>query len=269
MHARRTTLTLLPLVVVGLALTGCSSDSGEPGTAPAASETVEAPASPEPEATPTVAPALTQAEVDALLLTAAEAPAGWTPLAASGNSEDTFAGTMANGVGADPFGSTEDDGSTYDPAACAGIMNDLGEPSDGIGAGTTGVAMFSSPDTNQILVQLVQSAEGAEQGYLAVPASYDAALGQCAAFTSTDTDGVVSQTTLTGLDLPAVGDAVGGARTVTSASTGGMTFSMSTDTASISSGSTLVTVVVIGFGGLDETVVATAVQAVGAKLPAA
>jgi hypothetical protein len=267
-HRHRHSLALVPLLVAGLALAGCSSDSeaeAEPttpvvGTSPTT----------EPEPEPEVVAPLTQAEAEALLLTAADVPAGWTQLPASGNSEDTFAGMMANTFGADPFGQASDEADTdvYAPAECADALSSVGEPAEGTTPTATAFVLFASPDGNQLLVQTVQSADGPSVAEANV-ASFATDAARCPSFTSTDADGAVTQNTLTPLTLPAYGDVSGAIRAEAAMDAGAFSFSMVVDTSIIGSGPTTVNVIVTGFGGVDDAALGTATAAAAAKLPAA
>jgi len=209
MRAARITLTAVALVAT-VTVAGCGvSGAGRPTTSgPSASAAgTSTPSStptpsltPTPSATPTsVASSLTQAQVTAALLTAADLGAGWGP--------DT------SGMFGDSSSSSK--GATYAPASCAAAADAL----DGAGmpSSATGEVSFETLDTSKVVDETIDSVPGSTTADLA---KLLAAIAACPKFTETDTDGTVVSYEMTGTALAGLGDAAAALRIV--ATSGGV-----------------------------------------------
>jgi hypothetical protein len=196
MRAARVTSTAVALFAL-LATAGCGSIGGgqaadQPSTAAAPASTpaeVTPSATPTPSPTPTPTPAvlsLTQAQVSAALLTAADLGTGWGP-----DTSGMFSSNSSNSKGA-----------KYAPASCAdaaAALDAADKPSS-----ATGEATFTTADTSKLLDETIDSVPGSTTEDLT---TFLAMVATCPKFTETDTDGTVVSYEMSGSTVPGLGDA--------------------------------------------------------------
>ncbi|MFD4181918.1 sensor domain-containing protein [Rhodococcus sp. NPDC058514] len=163
----------------------------------------------------------------AALLTAADLPTGFAPLA------DPVADL---GLPPAPEYDAADRSST-DPRACASVLRELADQASGSAA--RAVARFGGSDFTSIDIDAASYPDG---GVAQALARVQETFSGCTEYRGTDADGFAVQYRLGGLDQPAVGDASTSVRLLTSSD--GVT--MTSDVVIIQIGSTLVQLVASG-----------------------
>jgi hypothetical protein len=167
------------VVLAGLAVCAAGCGAQHHDSLPPLGSTVAAP--------PVTAPATTDsAALQALLLTAADLPPGFTQL------DDAGAGN----------GTQPADRSRTDPAACANVLAPVG---DQVPGGSAHAAVhYSDPHFAGIDIDITSYPNGAAaQAFSTV----QALLHQCRSYSGTDADGTAIDYLVGGLDQPRAGDA--------------------------------------------------------------
>lgn len=242
-------------VCVGLLLAGC-------GSAPEKATTVDAPAATstsEPDETASSEPvveavSLSQEQIDAALLTQAEAPAGWTVTTGEGSDDE-----------AEDAGAAEEDLSVYAPAECKDIAGvEVGEADKE--ANAEGAVAFANADY-QFVAENIATWDGSlRAGELD---RFAAELSKCANYTVTDPDGTVTTFTMSALDVPNYGERTFAVRLAAQGDASALNIGMTLDVVIIASGHTSVSLVAGGFKALDPAVVQQFAAAAAAKVDAA
>ncbi|MFC7447066.1 sensor domain-containing protein [Rhodococcus daqingensis] len=208
-------LAALPL----LAACSGSADEVQPTVAPLPAPVTAAAAGSGPITDP--------ARLRAALLTPADLPTGFAPLA------DPVADL---GLPPAPEYDAADRSST-DPQACAAVLREVADQAPGSAA--RAVARFGGPDFTSIDIDAASYPDG---GAAAALARVQEAFDGCAEYRGTDADGFAVQYRLGGLGQPPVGDASTSVRLLTSSD--GVT--MTSDVIIAQVGSTLIQLVASG-----------------------
>ncbi|SEL76311.1 sensor domain-containing protein [Rhodococcus maanshanensis] len=229
-------------------LAGCAgSDGGEsPTSLPPLPAKVTA------SATAGAGPITDPARLKAALLTTADLPTGFAPLA-----------DPVQDLGLPPAPEYDAaDRSSTDPQACAAVLREVADQAPGSAA--RAVARFGGPEFTSIDIDAASYPDG---GAAAALNRVQDTLSGCTEYRGTDADGFEVQYRLGGLDQPAVGDASVAVRLLTSSD--GVT--MTSDVIIAQVGSTLVQLVASGQQPIGQDLLTrlarTAADRVGAAAP--
>jgi hypothetical protein len=227
------------VAMLATAVSGCSEDRPERADTVTGATQETSPTSGESAEAPEVAAgALTQAQVEAALLTLEDLPSGWSINTSSADFEES-----------------ED---TTEPPECGVLFDSLDE------AAMTPVAKaeaeFTAGDLGPFLFHAVQSFEEDVAGHIE---SVTDVLNQCPEFSSTDAAGVRTEFSTAPLSFPNLGDQTWALRLQGSSQDIDIVF----DVVSIALGQNLITLVAVGFqllqpipGSELESAATTAVQ---------
>ncbi|MFH5210802.1 sensor domain-containing protein [Antrihabitans spumae] len=213
---------------VSVVLVGCSDDQPTP------SQTVDSLGAVVAAPTAITAPPITDsAALRALLLTRADLPPGFSPLADP---------TIDLGLPPAPDGP---DKARTDPAQCSAVLEPLA--AQRTGATADGAARFAGPDFTSIDVDAASySIDAAADAFTRVQQT----LRECASYSGTDADGVAVDYRIGALDQPTSGDASTAFRILTESD--GIT--LTTDAVLTIVGSTVVQLTASGQEPIDPAV---------------
>lgn len=251
-QTRRLTTTLVALTIALVA--GCSPRPEKADTVGGPAVTSSSTATSATTPPPVVeARSLTQAEIDAALLTQAEMPPGWT----QDTSEDGAADEQDALTG-------DDEASTYDPPACEEVVEGLSGDRAEREPVARGEASFGT-ETFQFLAEIIETWEGSLR-----EAALDdlvEALSTCPQYTETAADGTATTMTISALDMPNYGDRTLAVRLAAAPTeSGGFDISFTLDVVVVASGNVSVSIVAGGFAPVDpavlQQVTSTAMQKV-------
>nr|WP_246045017.1 sensor domain-containing protein [Rhodococcus oryzae] len=229
-------------------LAGCGGSGGEE----ASSSLPPLPAQVTASATAGAGPITDPARLKAALLTTADLPAGFAPLA-----------DPVQDLGLPPAPEYDAaDRSSTDPQACAAVLREVADQVPGSTA--RAVARYGGPDFTSVDIDAASYPDGGAAGALA---RVQETLSGCTEYRGTDADGFEVQYRVGGLEQPAVGDASVAVRLLTSSD--GVT--MTSDVIIAQVGSTLVQLVASGQQPIGQDLLArlarTAADRVGAAAP--
>lgn len=251
------TASAAALLASALLLTGCSSarpESADTVDGPAVTSTA-APDADESQETPepvVEAADLTQAQIDAALLTQADMPAGWTQDAPGADAQT-------------PLSDEGEDLAVYEPAVCKDLLNSLGDTA-AVDPVAEGEVSFSTADY-AVFAQSIQTWDKTfDQGKLD---ELVASMSACSNVVQTDPDGTVTTSTISALEMPNYGDRTFAARIAASTpieGLGDLTFTI--DFVTVATGTTSVSFVAGGFEPVDPAALQALITTAMAKVAA-